>query len=187
MPVVVKNLPVNAGDTRDVSWVPELGRSPGVEVATTPVFLSGESHGQRSLAGYSPWGPQRVRHNWVSEHLIFYAEVMFTSNTKSQSTCKYSSLKIQLYTEKQGFKECCKWISPQTISHSPCLIDLLTSLSWAPLNVWGFAEQESDFLSSVPTSILSSRSKGIPSTFNVLKGCVIMTMVEHSWFPEIIS
>ena len=21
-----------------------------------PVFLSGESHGQRSLAGYSPWG-----------------------------------------------------------------------------------------------------------------------------------
>ena len=23
---------------------------------TTPVFLPGESHGQRSLAGYSPWG-----------------------------------------------------------------------------------------------------------------------------------
>ena len=22
----------------------------------TPVFLSGESHGQRSLAGYNPWG-----------------------------------------------------------------------------------------------------------------------------------
>ena len=28
----------------------------------TPVFLSGESHGQRSLAGYSPWGP-RVGHD----------------------------------------------------------------------------------------------------------------------------
>ena len=25
-------------------------------MATTPVFLSGESHGHRSLAGYSPWG-----------------------------------------------------------------------------------------------------------------------------------
>ena len=24
----------------------------------TPVFLLGESHGQRSLAGYSPWGSQ---------------------------------------------------------------------------------------------------------------------------------
>ena len=29
----------------------------------TPVFLSGESHGQRSLAGYSPWGC-RVGHDW---------------------------------------------------------------------------------------------------------------------------
>ena len=26
----------------------------------TPVFLAGESHGQRSLAGYRPWG-LRVR------------------------------------------------------------------------------------------------------------------------------
>ena len=24
--------------------------------ATTPVFLPGKSHGQRSLVGYSPWG-----------------------------------------------------------------------------------------------------------------------------------
>ena len=29
----------------------------------TPVFLPGESHGQRSLAGYSPWG-HRVRYDW---------------------------------------------------------------------------------------------------------------------------
>ena len=28
----------------------------------TPVFLLGEFHGQRSLAGYSPWG-RRSRHN----------------------------------------------------------------------------------------------------------------------------
>ena len=26
------------------------------DMATTPVFLPGESHGQRSLADYSPWG-----------------------------------------------------------------------------------------------------------------------------------
>ena len=26
------------------------------EMATTPVFLPGKFHGQRSLAGYSPWG-----------------------------------------------------------------------------------------------------------------------------------
>jgi len=29
----------------------------------TPVFLPGESHGQKSLRGYSPWG-QRVGHDW---------------------------------------------------------------------------------------------------------------------------
>ena len=28
----------------------------------TPVLLPGESYGQRSLVGYSPWGFQRVRH-----------------------------------------------------------------------------------------------------------------------------
>ena len=27
-------------------------------VATTPVFLLGEFHGQRSQVGYSPWGPK---------------------------------------------------------------------------------------------------------------------------------
>ena len=27
-------------------------------MATTPVFLPGKFHGQRSLAGYSPWGGQ---------------------------------------------------------------------------------------------------------------------------------
>ena len=29
----------------------------------TAVFLPGESHGQRSLAGCSPWGSQRVGHD----------------------------------------------------------------------------------------------------------------------------
>ena len=30
----------------------------------TPVLLPGKSHGQRTLAGYSPWG-HRVGHNWA--------------------------------------------------------------------------------------------------------------------------
>ena len=32
---------------------------------STPVFLPGESHGQRSLAGYSPWG--RKSRTWLSD------------------------------------------------------------------------------------------------------------------------
>ena len=37
------------------------------EVMGTPVFLPGESHGQRSLVGYSPWD-HRVGHDCVTEH-----------------------------------------------------------------------------------------------------------------------
>ena len=33
----------------------------------TLVFLPGKSHGQRSLAGYSPWGRKRVGHNLVTK------------------------------------------------------------------------------------------------------------------------
>ena len=36
--------------------IPGSGRSPGEGNEPTPVFLPGEFHGQRRLAGYSPWG-----------------------------------------------------------------------------------------------------------------------------------
>ena len=39
------------------SLIPGLGRSPGEGNGNpTAVFLPGESHGQRRLVGYSPWG-----------------------------------------------------------------------------------------------------------------------------------
>ena len=56
MALVVKNSPANAEDIRDAGWIPGSGRSPG-RGHGTPVLLPGESHGQRSLAGHSPWGP----------------------------------------------------------------------------------------------------------------------------------
>ena len=50
---MVKNLPA-IGRPRFDPWV---GKIPWrKECLPTPVFLPGESHGQRSLAGYSPWG-----------------------------------------------------------------------------------------------------------------------------------
>ena len=49
--LVVQNPPANAGDIRDVGLIPwRRAWKP------TPVFLSGESYGQRSLSGYSPQG-----------------------------------------------------------------------------------------------------------------------------------
>ena len=37
----------------------------------TPVFLPGESHGQRSLMGYSPWGHKRVGYNLETTTISF--------------------------------------------------------------------------------------------------------------------
>ena len=55
--LVVKNPPANAGDVRDTGLIPGSGRSPGGGAwQPTPIFLPGESPGQRSLAGYSLQG-----------------------------------------------------------------------------------------------------------------------------------
>ena len=55
--LVVKNPPANARDTRDASSIPGSVRFPWRKKwQPTPVFFPRESHGQRSLVGYSPWG-----------------------------------------------------------------------------------------------------------------------------------
>ena len=50
---MVKNPPANAGDIREVGSIPGLGRSPGEGHGNPLQYSYGESHGQRSLAGYS--------------------------------------------------------------------------------------------------------------------------------------
>ena len=47
---VVKNPPASAGDTGEADSITGLRR----KWQPTPIFLPGESHGQRRLAGYSP-------------------------------------------------------------------------------------------------------------------------------------
>ena len=68
---MVKNLPASAGDVRDTGSIPGLERFPWRRAwQPTPVFLPGESHGQRSLAGYAESiGLRRVRHDRVSVSL----------------------------------------------------------------------------------------------------------------------
>ena len=65
---MAKNLCANARDTRDVGLIPGLGRYPGVGNSNLfqspggghgkPLWYSclENSHWQRSLVGYSPWG-----------------------------------------------------------------------------------------------------------------------------------
>ena len=51
---MVKNPLAHAGDIRESGSIPGLGRPPGGGQHLTPIFLPGESHGQRRLEGYSP-------------------------------------------------------------------------------------------------------------------------------------
>ena len=55
--LVVKNLPATAGRWKRHEFDPWVGKIPWKRTwQPTPVFLPGLSLGQRSLAGYSPWG-----------------------------------------------------------------------------------------------------------------------------------
>ena len=53
----------------------------------TPVFLPGESHGQRSLAG-SMWS-QRIRHNWVCIPAALMPEFLCLINSKALAITIY--------------------------------------------------------------------------------------------------
>ena len=63
---MVKNPPANTGDVRDAGSIPGSEDPLEKGMAPTPVFLPGESHGQRSLAGYSPWGHKELDTNEVT-------------------------------------------------------------------------------------------------------------------------
>ena len=59
--LVVKNPAANAGDERDVGFDPYVRKIPWRRARRpTPVFLPGESNGQRSLVGYSPQGDKEL-------------------------------------------------------------------------------------------------------------------------------
>ena len=86
---VVRNPPANAADTGDTGSIPLVGKILWRrKLQPTPVFLPGESHGQRSMEGYSPWGT-RVGH--THRHT--------PQSTASQSACHQRQ--PQEYLERQ--------------------------------------------------------------------------------------
>ena len=83
--LVVKNPPTNAGDVRCQfnPWVRRILWKR--EWHPTPVFLTGELHGQSSLEDYSPWGQKESHMTEVTQHTC----------TKKGGLCfLYSTFKI---------------------------------------------------------------------------------------------
>ena len=66
-----KNLPANAGGSRDTSFDPWVRKIPWKRKwQPTPVFLRGKSHGERSLVGCSSWGRKETDMTEHTEYLL---------------------------------------------------------------------------------------------------------------------
>ena len=68
----------------DLGLIPGLGRCPWRrERRPTPVFLPGEFHGQRSLAGYSPWSCKELdMTEWLSlTHSLTHSEILLWTSS----------------------------------------------------------------------------------------------------------
>ena len=65
---MVKNPAASAGDIREVGLIPGSGRSPGGGHGHRLYYsCRGESHGHRSLVGYSSWGHKELD---MTEHTL---------------------------------------------------------------------------------------------------------------------
>ena len=127
--LVVKNPPVSAGDS---GGLPGSGRYPGEVWGTplqysffffsfpTPVFLSGEIRGQRSLAGYNPWGhkeSEMTEQLSMNSHNSLNEFTEFISINRLKSICR-KMFKYTL-TEPTLFNTCfSSWNRNGTMSGS---------------------------------------------------------------------
>ena len=88
---MVKRLP-----TMRETWVQSLGwEDLEKEMASTPVLLPGESHGRRSLIGYSPWGHKELD---TTEQLHFH--FFFFSQSKCSKHGRVSVMISLMFTMK---------------------------------------------------------------------------------------
>ena len=61
--LVVKNLPANAGDVRDLGSIPGLGRSPAGGHGNPPQYSCLENSSDRKPGGLQSIGSQKVIHD----------------------------------------------------------------------------------------------------------------------------
>ena len=74
-------------------WIGSLGQEDplGEEMATTPVFLHGYSHGQKSLAGYSPRGHKESdRTKYACMCKIWHLGILFPKRASILHSCLYA-------------------------------------------------------------------------------------------------
>ena len=87
---MVKNLPANAGDARNVGSIPVSGRSPGGgEMATHSSILARRISCSEEPSGLQSMGSQRFGHDLVTEH-VQHPYVVGITATSIEPICSVS-------------------------------------------------------------------------------------------------
>ena len=84
--------------------VPSLGQEDPMEKKwqSIPIFSPGKSHGERSLTGYSPWGPQRVGHDLATKQQLL---LLPDRKRKEKVQDVYHCFKNQVYKQKASLPD----------------------------------------------------------------------------------
>ena len=103
---VVKNLPARAGDAKGFDLC--VGKIPwSRKWQPNPVFLSGKFHGQRNLAGYSPWACKEW--TWLNRHTDFCIYTDLESEMKIELSGGKKN--IQKFCSLNCFSELVSWLA----------------------------------------------------------------------------
>ena len=99
----VKNLPTNSGGTKDGSdpWVGEIPWRRAWQ--PTLVFFAGESHGKRSLEGYSPQGCTELDITEVTQQVHMYS--LFNKYLKTKYIIYFKIIQFRIFLlpkDRQG-------------------------------------------------------------------------------------
>ena len=125
--LVVQNLPANTRDGTEMGLIPESERSPGGRAQQpTPVFLLGESHGQRSLAGCSPWSHKELDTNERQTLSLFFQALfpLYRRGNWASESCSNLPKARQLAHGAAEFKR------PEVASEPVIATSLLSCLGW---------------------------------------------------------
>ena len=146
MVLVVRNLPSNAGDSGLILW---SGRSPGGGHGN-PLQYSclKNSHGQSSLAGYSPWGCKELD----TTEATYCAHTNTHTNTQSvRQANTYERLSERTGVITWGIRN---W-QPSCISHSEIQVNESYDLLWLIFHLIKSCRYRDDvlFISAFPSKI----------------------------------
>ena len=123
----------------------------------TPVFLPGESHGQRSLVGYSPQGHRRARQNLATKqqhntyimlcipyiYLVLKYQIILAASRVAPATLETGFLKKSLWLNIYLRSWCCRrqtlpiswtengWDTPSLLPNA-CVLRERCTPSWLP-------------------------------------------------------